>query len=355
VKTHKGAIRIKDIAEKAQVSVGTVDRVIHNRGRVSEDVREKINQIIKELNYEPNLIARSLGTNKTYHFAALIPDPSNDQYWNDCKIGIEKAFRELKGYGVVVDFIYFDPHKVTSFIEKSEQVTKEQPAGILMAPLFLRESLMFVNRWQELDIPFITINTLIEESNKVNYIGQDSYQSGKVAAKLLHSSVKNPGTFVVVHIEEDIQNSAHLINKEKGFRDFFKENGNGVKVITADLPNPDHIAFFENLDYLFAENPDIKGLYTTTSKAFEIGKYFRKRVIEGIHLIGYDLLDKNIQFLEDGVIDFLINQNPKGQGYWGITSLTDQVVFKKEIKHKRLLPLDIIIKENLEYYIESES
>ena len=56
----KKIVRIKDIAEKAQTSKGTVDRVLHNRGRVAEDVRERILKIIEELNYEPNFIAQSL-------------------------------------------------------------------------------------------------------------------------------------------------------------------------------------------------------------------------------------------------------------------------------------------------------
>jgi len=48
-------IRIKDVALKANVSTGTVDRVIHNRGRVAKDVKERVLKIIKKLNYEPNL------------------------------------------------------------------------------------------------------------------------------------------------------------------------------------------------------------------------------------------------------------------------------------------------------------
>ena len=66
-------IRIKDIALKAKVSTGTVDRVLHNRGRVSAKVQEKVLKIIKEMDYEPNLIARALGSKKTYHIAALFP------------------------------------------------------------------------------------------------------------------------------------------------------------------------------------------------------------------------------------------------------------------------------------------
>ena len=72
---NKGIVRIKDIAEKANVSVGTVDRVIHNRGRVSEEARQKVLQTLQELDYQPNLIARTLGANRSYRIAALIPDP----------------------------------------------------------------------------------------------------------------------------------------------------------------------------------------------------------------------------------------------------------------------------------------
>src|SRR5690348_2216629 len=99
----KKVIRIKDIAVKAKVSTGTVDRVIHGRGRVSEDVRTRVLKIIKDLKYEPNLMARTLGANRQYYIAALIPDHQEDSYWLAPKTGIEKAEKDLKQYGVVVE------------------------------------------------------------------------------------------------------------------------------------------------------------------------------------------------------------------------------------------------------------
>ena len=73
-------VRIKDIALKAGVSTGTVDRVIHNRGRVSKKVEEDILKILREMNYEPNLMARALGSHRVYTLAALIPDPATDLF-----------------------------------------------------------------------------------------------------------------------------------------------------------------------------------------------------------------------------------------------------------------------------------
>src|SRR3569833_1318815 len=93
-------VRIKDIAIKAKVSTGTVDRVLHKRGRVSEKVKTRILKIIEEMNYQPNLMARALGSNRVYQLASLIPDHNYDSYWLAPKSGIEKAEAELKQYCV---------------------------------------------------------------------------------------------------------------------------------------------------------------------------------------------------------------------------------------------------------------
>lgn len=66
-------IRIIDIAKLAEVSPGTVDRVLHNRGKVSPEKRAKVEKVLKEINYEPNMVARVLASKKVYRFAVLAP------------------------------------------------------------------------------------------------------------------------------------------------------------------------------------------------------------------------------------------------------------------------------------------
>src|SRR5690625_6470580 len=68
-----GKIKIKDIAQRAGVSVGTVDRVIHNRGKVSQKTQEKVEQAMEELQYLPNVIASNLSLHDpTIIFAHLL-------------------------------------------------------------------------------------------------------------------------------------------------------------------------------------------------------------------------------------------------------------------------------------------
>ncbi|MGY8910436.1 MAG: helix-turn-helix transcriptional regulator, partial [Flavobacteriales bacterium] len=79
---------IKDIAKLAGVSKGTVDRVIHKRGKVSTKAYDKVNKILKKINYQPNLLARSLKNNKNYYICVILPDFNEDAFWIPCYEGI---------------------------------------------------------------------------------------------------------------------------------------------------------------------------------------------------------------------------------------------------------------------------
>ncbi len=361
---EKNAVRIKDIAARANVSVGTVDRVLHNRGRVSEEVQQKVLLIMQELAYEPNLIARTLGANRKYQLAAIQPDHTLDPYWQAPWDGIKKAARDLKQYGIHLSIYSYNLTQVDSFLEQAEKATRSTPDGILIAPLFYRESLAFFGRWQQQAIPYVLFNTYIAELPSLSYVGQDSYQSGFLAGKLVEFGQLQPGTFLIVHIAEDIANSLHVSQKERGFRDYFAQLASHQHevappsrqslhtILSINLPPAADPSFARRLNQLLDdEATQLKGIFVSTSKAYEIAPYLQAYHREDIRLVGYDLLEKNIHFLEEGVIDFLINQNPKEQGYWGLFSLADLLIFKKEVPPLKYLPLDIITKENFQYYI----
>lgn len=354
----KNGVRLKDIAAKANVSVGTVDRVLHNRGRVAEDVRQKVLRMMQELDYEPNLLARTLGANRSYRLAVLHPDHTLDPYWEAPWLGIEKAARELKAYGVSVLSFPYALTQVASFRQQAQAATEAQPDGILVAPLFYRESLAFFTAWQQAQIPYVLFNTHIAEAQALSYVGQDSYQSGVLAGKLLQLGQPAPATFLIAHIGEDIANAVHVAEKERGFRDYFAQLATDPTQGTytlrrLDLPDPTDPAFARQLTALLDETPQqLQGIFVSTSKAYEIAPYLQAYHRESLRLVGYDLLEKNLHFLHENVIDFLINQNPKKQGYRGLYALADQLVFKKEVASIKNLPLDIITKENVHYYLD---
>jgi LacI family transcriptional regulator len=347
-------VRIKDIAQLSGVSVGTVDRVLHNRGRVSEEALKKVLKVLDQIDYKPNVIARTLGSNKTYRIAALIPDPGQDPYWASSMAGITQAQNEWLRYGVEVVPYFFNLYEKKSFREVAEAITVDVPDGILMAPIFYNESLPYFTRFQSIGIPYVLFNTNIEQVDSLSFIGQDLYQSGKVGGELMQLALRGkPGGLAVLHINEDLGNSIHLAEKERGFREYFERNGNQYRIKTLNLNSPSEATLEAHVTGLLEEFR-LKGIYVSTSKAtFLIASILDKYNKTDVKLIGYDMLEENIRFMQKGVVSFLINQSPKRQAFLGVNHLVSHLILKKPAPAKDLLPLEIISPENISSYLNS--
>lgn len=346
-------IRIKDIAKLAGVSAGTVDRVLHNRGRVSEDALKKITAVMEQIDYKPNLIARTLGSNKKYSIAVLFPDPAMDPYWEEAHEGIQLAQAEWTQYGVNVDLFLFDLLEKESFSTTAHKVLEAVPDGIVAAPIFYKESLPVFQLFRDKDIPYVLFNTNLPEVEPMSFIGQNVYESGRVGAELMNIGQSEPGMFAVLHIDEDIHDSVHLLEKEKGFRDFFTERKKSGYTIVDFTLNPAEAGFKDQLRNLIADF-SLKGIFVSTSRGTAVAASFLKEFGKrDIRLVGYDLLSDNLKYLREGYIDFLINQNPKRQVNLGISHMINHLMFKRKPPVTDLFPLEIITYENVNSYLGS--
>ena len=147
--------RIKDIAKLAGVSVGTVDRVIHGRSGVSESSKKRVKEILKQLNYQPNMYASALASNKKYNFACLLPLHAEGEYWTDVETGIHNAVNTYSDFNVAVQISYYDPYDYRSFGQASDNILKLEPDGVMLAPTTATYTLPFVNTLNRLQIPYI--------------------------------------------------------------------------------------------------------------------------------------------------------------------------------------------------------
>lgn len=345
--------RIKDIAQKANVSIGTVDRVIHNRGEVSKTTKDLILRIISEMEYQPNLLASTLASKKTFTFALLIPQPiSAESYWNKPMAGIRKAFQEIQPYGVNIDIHLFRQSDSSTFIHESELILQSKPDGVVLAPFFSRESKLFTEQLQRLAIPYVFIDSNIKDSQKLSYIGQDSFQSGTLAAKLLDYSIPEHASILILHFAKGMDNLNHLVQREKGFYEYFKSNDpkGKKKLITLEIENPGDASFTHIMEEVMKTQDSVKGVFVTNSQVYHIAKYIEQKGCSGIRIIGHDLLTENIEYLKKGIVDFLICQRPEEQGYNSVVTLFDHIIQKKTVKTDNYTSIDIITKENVDYY-----
>lgn len=347
------SIRIKDIAKMAKVSIGTVDRVIHNRGEVSAESYKKVMAILEKTGYKPNLIARTLGNHKTFRIVAILPDAKQDEYWKMAFEGIQKAEKDWSQYGIAVKVLFFDLYNKSSFKKVFSAAIKLQPDGVLTAPIFHQEATAYFEICRSKKIPFAVFNNNIPKTGSLTFIGQDLYDSGVVGAELLHIDQKSPGTYAILHVYDDIHNSLHLAEKEKGFKNYFdKLTSQKCKVLSVDL-NVTHEPTLEKELNQLLNTPHLKGILVTTSKGASIvSRLLEKHGKNGIRMVAYDLLEQNVFYLKNGIIDFLINQNSKRQAFTGITQLANHLVFRKEIGPTYHFPLEIITRSNLNSHQE---
>lgn len=338
---------IKDIAELAGVSKGTVDRVLHQRGKVSNKALEKVEKVLKEIDYQPNPIARNLKNNKIYNICVLLPDPKEDAYWKPAVQGIKDAAKEFKPFGIVVKRFYYHPSGPSSFLEKSQEALNSNPDVLLMAPLFQKEALEIFTNCQEKKVLVALFNNFIDAFNTESFIGQDLFQSGRVAASLIDKMVVQKNTVAILHL--DIE--AHMKLKENGFKTYFEEKENHPKIKTFCLETSDKDIFTKEASNILQNDPKISAIFITNSKSY-LFLQATENLVKDVTIVGYDLLNENIEYLRDGSIDFLIHQKPKRQAYLGVGHLAEHFLFGKPIPSKNLLPIDIITPENVSYYID---
>src|SRR5512137_651323 len=100
---------LKEIAEAAGVSIGTVDRVLHGRGRVSPETRAAVERIVAGSGYKPNPLAKHLKRGKGYAFLVVAPEAADDEgYWGLARRGVASAAAALAPFGVTVEFRAFE-------------------------------------------------------------------------------------------------------------------------------------------------------------------------------------------------------------------------------------------------------
>ncbi|MBS1563979.1 MAG: LacI family DNA-binding transcriptional regulator [Bacteroidetes bacterium] len=344
---------VKEIARRAKVSLATVDRVIHNRSGVSEKTKAKIQAIIEELNYQPNVLAQRLAltTRGTIRLAVLLPTVSEEtEYWQAPLEGVSRAETEIMQYGIHIERYYFDQNDSKTFVREVEQVMKYKPDGILFTPLFPEEAIRLIRWSEEEKIPYAVINSDIPGYDYTGYIGPDIFHSGYLSAQLVDYCIDDKHAVLIVNISGEIDNNYAILHKEDGFRAYFKDNNLPNRLISFKTTQTDYASVTRKLLTLMKAEKDIGAIFVTNSRVSLVARCLESHGLNDIILLGNDLTQENVACLKKGSIDFLICEKPQEQGYRGIMTLFQHLVFSKDIEKTYLMPIDIITRQNYQFY-----
>lgn len=347
----KRTVRIVDIARMAGVSVATVDRVIHRRGKVSERNLARIEEVLRQVDYRPNLLARSLASGRRYRLAVVTPRFLPGEYWADFDGGIARAEAEAGRYNVEVRRFCFDQYDRASFERMLGALRGEEFDGAVIATLFSEMVVAFARDLDARGVPYVFVDSNIPECNQLAYFGTSSFDAGAVAARLLFDRLDAEADIVlgtIVHRGDVGSNQGR--RREEGFRDYLAGQGFRGRLHYASLrlDAPDYNG--RVLDELFDKYPAIAGAVTFNSTCYILAGYLAARRRRDVRLVGYDVIHRNEQMLADGVVTALIAQRPQTQGYRAVMALCEWLVEGRRPERINNMPIDILLKENIRYY-----
>ena len=349
--TNKTTATIYDVAREAGVSRATVDRVIYKRGGVSAATVKKVNKIIEKLEYQANPNASMLASRRKLTITCLIPEFEKGDYWDVAYKGFIDGAKSIKNYDVSTDIHLFNPNDIESFRMESELILRSNPAGVIMNVVFAEEVKKFAQKMDEAGIPYAFVDRKIDDLNYKVYFGADPHEAGQLGAYLLTHRMEVNDIALVRIIRDSKQMSDPNKVRRDGFIEYIRQNAPDCRIHTIFIPPHDPQEAYEILDKFFKEHPEVKHITMPNSRIHLMSEYLRRNPVKDRHVVGFDDLDKNIEALNEGLVEYLVTRHIPMQSYYTISSLVSAVISgKTPEKRDNLMHMDILHRLNSKHY-----
>ncbi|MBO5596447.1 MAG: substrate-binding domain-containing protein [Bacteroidales bacterium] len=345
---------IKEIAKKAGVSIGTVDRVIHNRGRVSDETRQKILEILQKTDYRANLHASALSIRHRCKILVVLPSSQPGGYWWSVWSGIRKALKEHNDLKLDVHFLMYSQFDAYSCREIFAGIPAQKPDAVIIGTIFVTETRLLCQRLSQENIPYFFVDSVIRDTHPVAAFSVDQHACGMLAARLLHTMTFGEGKYLLMESSRaGNQWSLNSLARQEGFMDYFRSCGLEEFVEVATFSHNDPQANDAVISQSLSSGRHLLGAVVMNSRGGVVAEMFQKFSARHIALVAFDATDQNLQHLREGGIDALLCQRPVMQGYQVTIAAIRYIVYREKPERTvHHLPIDILLKENMDSYKE---
>ncbi|MBM7570808.1 LacI family DNA-binding transcriptional regulator [Aquibacillus albus] len=270
-------VSIKDVAKAAGVSVTTVSRVMNNRGYIGKETRKKVENAMRELDYQPNQIARALLKNQSFVIGIIVPDLSHPLFSE--LINWIEAYASEKDYKLLVCNSLQNAEKETNYIS---MLRKNRVDGIIMCSHNLD-----VEEYRNVAMPIVSFDRIL--SSTIPYVASDNYRGGEVATNHLIEK----GCNKLLHISGPLDYELLPNRRSDAFQLTCMKSGIDCKIIQGA-----HVkaTFEDNWNFIDREIAshltDYDGIFCSNDfMAYTLYVYASKKGIkvpEQLKIIGYD-------------------------------------------------------------------
>ena len=265
-------VTIKEIAERAGVHRATVDKVLHNRVGVSDEVRMKVQRIIKEMGYTPNPAGRVLQKQgNRYHIEAILVEVDALPF---LKAGIEKGIQNQVGFDIEVTYSiskFQDAERQREFIDNAIAARAD---GIIISPINSKRVRKAIDRAVDVGIPVVTTNADIDGTKRSCCVGIDNRKAARIAGRLMGQFLGGKGKIAVVSSAVSSENNNYcVLMREVGFLEFIRNTYPDIEIAACIDSFEDSDITYEKTAALLKAHKDLQ---------------WWKEFFSVCHMMGYD-------------------------------------------------------------------
>lgn len=254
---------------------------------------------------------------------AVLTKSQGVEFWETVNNGAKNAGEEL-GIQIVCEATETEAD-IDEQIKQINELINEKVSGIIVAPLDTQALNDVLSKATNSGIPVITIDSTVAYSGVLSEIGTSNISAGEIAARKMADLIGNKGDIVVmVHGTDSVLTAKQ---RKQGFVDEIQSDFQNINIVDqinceADTAN----AKQKTIECLTA-NPNIKGIYATNeSVAVGVCQAVEELNLTGqVKIIGFDSSNTEIDFLEQGVLDGMIVQNPYLFGYLAVRNMSKAI------------------------------
>lgn len=339
-------ITIREIAELAGVSRGTVDRVLNGRGGVRDDIATRINRIVLEHGYRPNKAARALASHKKTHLIGVVFPSVDNKFFKAVLRGIRAAEKEVADLNVKLLCREITRFSVTDQLLCIEEMLQSGIDALAINPVNERIIVERLREMGEEGIPVITFNSDVQGTGRLAYIGCDYDRSGRIAAGLLGRFC--PDGAAVAIVTGSLTSLGHS-QRVNGFRQAALDYP-GLRVRTVVEMYDDEMTSYSKVGDLLKSGADIDAFFFAAGGQEGGIRAIREAGREGtVKIVTVDLDPVTVEFLKSGIVSATICQQPYVQGHEAVRQLAMYVLYGEKPENEiQYTHSEIMIRESLD-------
>lgn len=320
------SITIKDLARLANVSRGTVDRVVNNRGGVEEKTKQAIEELIKKHNFKPNKVAAGLKKQSNPYKIGIILNSVGNEFFDDVLLGMEQAKRDYADFGLEFSITKLKGYRVEKQLSAMDEYINNKLDAIIVTPINDKRVAEKINFCMQNNILVLTLNSDIEHSLRLCYVGCDYLASGKTAAgmvNLVNRFTENKNIAIISGSYSVLGHNQRI----EGFKSVLDNKLNIVDIIECN--DDEEIAFEKTSELL--KNKDIDILFVAAGGVVGTVKA-EERFGKDIQIYTFDDTPHIKELLINEKIVATVTQQAYLQGYQSIKILYDKFINKEQVQ-----------------------